>query len=386
MPAKLDRCVEELIKEGKTEEQAYAICNASIKDSAPKHISFTDKIAYDTDSKKCISVRDGVQEYYGAEIGLEPSNKIFTVYRSPETIKDASAKMEGLPLTIGHVSLDTPPIPSGSVITSSIIDLLDNTTSTTVAVENMLKLNDEMKQIEHKEFSLGYYADIVPHSGEFDYEQIGIIPHHLALVEAGRCGSVCSFSDSNKIQNKEDSEMKIFHDEDGQLNMQQIVEAVAALPEIIKSVPLDKLQEIMPAVNELVMAAKEAGMEIDMPEEEMTEPEEPAMDEEMSEEEEKKPMEDSAKFKDALQKGIMDAVVRHGEVVDKAKTFLDDTYSFAGKKTCQVMRDALATQYGKQEFSDAELGTAFKMLQKVVDHSMADKAINGLDSLKDKEL
>lgn len=383
MPAKLERCVEELMKDGKTEEQAYAICNASIKDSAPIRLSFTDKTSFDEVTKKCISIRDGIQEYYGAEIGMEPSNKIFRVYRSPETIKDASAKMEGLPLTIGHVSLDTPPTPSGSIETSRIIDILDESTSTTLAVENQLTIKDEAQQVEHKEFSLGYFADIVPHS-EFDFEQVGIIPHHLALVERGRCGSICSFSDSEKIQNKENSEMKkIFHDEDGALNMQQIVEAVAALPEIIKSVPLDKLQELMPAVNELVMAAKEAGLEIEMPEEEM--PEEPAMDEDISEEE-KKPMEDSAKFKDALHKGIVDAVAKHGEVVEKAKNFLDETYNFAGKKTCQIMRDALATQYGKQEFGDSELNVAFKMLKKVVDHKMADNAKSGLSSLKDKEI
>jgi uncharacterized protein YdeI (BOF family) len=179
------------------------------------------------------------------------------------------------------------------------------------------------------------------------------------------------------------------------LNIQQIVEAVTALPEIIKDVPLDKLQEIMPSVTALVQAAKEAGVVVEAEEimsesteEETPEMEEPTMDEEMSkEEEEKKPVQDSAAFKDALTKGISDAVSLHGYVVDKAKNFLDDTYSFADKKTCKIMRDALATQHGAQKFEDSELKVAFKMLTKVVDHSAFGKTSKeGLDLLKDKEL
>lgn len=36
MPEKLDRCVKKLMKEGKSKEQAYAICVSSIKPKTKK--------------------------------------------------------------------------------------------------------------------------------------------------------------------------------------------------------------------------------------------------------------------------------------------------------------------------------------------------------------
>lgn len=389
MPAKFDRCLKKVMGEGKSEEQAYAICTASLKDEMAqtpikdekKNIEFTDKITFDEATRRCISVRDGFQEYYGSELGMEPSSQLFTIYRSRETIDQAEKKMQGIPVTVGHVSLTEQPIKQGSVITSRLVDLYDNSTATTAAIENELELGQEAKDIEQREFSLGYFADIVPHEGEFDFEQINIVPHHLAIVEAGRCGPVCSFSDSLN-QKEGENVKKLFRDEDGQLNMQQIIEAVTALPEVIKSVPLDKLQEIMPAVNELVAAAKSAGVEIEevMPEEEPAAEEEPMED--ADPEEEKKEMVDSAKFKDALSKGISDAIT----VVEKAKDFLPEEYKFSDKLPCKIMRDALATQYGNQSFEDSELKTAFKLLKKSAEYKDFAPVVTGLNQLKDKEL
>ena len=51
------------------------------------------------------------------------------------------------------------------------------------------------------------------------------------------------------------------------------------------------------------------------------------------------------------------------------------------------MRDALATQHGKQEFGDEELSIAFKMLKKTADYSnFSDEKAGSLQQLKDKEL
>ncbi len=61
-----------------------------------------------------------------------------------------------------------------------------------------------------KQLSLGYSADIVPHS-EYDFEQIDINPHHLAVVENGRCGPLCCFLDRKpelKTQEIEVNSMK----------------------------------------------------------------------------------------------------------------------------------------------------------------------------------
>ena len=64
-------------------------------------------------------------------------------------------------------------------------------------------------------------------------------------------------------------------------------------------------------------------------------------------------------FEDAVSR----ALARHTEVIDKARNFLDASYKFPGKSSNQIMRDALATQYGRQQFTDSELPIAFKMLR-----------------------
>jgi len=56
-------------------------------------------------------------------------------------------------------------------------------------------------------------------------------------------------------------------------------------------------------------------------------------------------------------------VKRYAEVVNKARSFVDAEYDFAGKTANAVMRDALATQ-STDKFEDAELSVAFKLLRK----------------------
>ena len=97
----------------------------------------------------------------------------------------------------------------------------------------------------------------------------------------------------------------------------------------------------------------------------------------------KTPITDSVEFKDALKA----MVSKHSMVIDKARNFLDDSYSFADKDTVQIMKDALATQHDTA-FADNELDVAFKLLQKNTsyatfgDGAKSDK----FSDLKDKEL
>jgi len=143
-----------------------------------------------------------------------------------------------------------------------------------------------------------------------------------------------------------------FVDAEGQPNLQQIVEIAQQLPEALKSVPMDKLQELMPTLQEIISMGGAPAPAA----------EEPALEDEETpaEEEPSAPVTDTAEFKDA----VNSAIRRHTEVIEKAKTFVDESYQFAGKATDQIMRDALAVEHGKQEFSDAELSVAFKLLKK----------------------
>lgn len=155
---------------------------------------------------------------------------------------------------------------------------------------------------------------------------------------------------------------KAFIDADGAASLSQIVEIAAALPEAIKSVPVDKLQELLPALQEIMAIAEAVGVAPAAPEVEV---EEEMVDEDPKpKEDEKMPITDSAAFKDAVKSAIASAVKDHAIVIDKARDFVDEAYCFTDKSTVQIMRDALAVEHGATQFTDAELPVAFKLLKK----------------------
>lgn len=347
-------------------------------------LKFSDAATYDGSLKTAISVRDGVLEYLGSEIGHEPPDKIFTVYRSPATIANLVAKMAGIPLIPDHVE---PGSESGDykskVESATLIDSFDDELGSTLAIKNKLSLDPDMiAEIEagKSQLSLGYTGQLAPHS-KYDFEQIDLNPTHLAAVEAGRCGEGCRFMD-RKPQPTPEANMPKFHkafcDAEGSLSLSQIVELAAGLPEAIKNVPADKLAELLPALQEIMAAATAAGVEV--PEGDPVVEEVPVMTDEDAD----KLMDESVdaaggnpvkvtdsarkvlrkKFADKLAVAVDSAVKTHASVIDKAREILPETYSFGDKSTAQVMRDALAVEHGSQKFSDSELSVAFKLLKK----------------------
>lgn len=349
-------------------------------------LKFSDAATYDGSLKTAISVRDGVLEYLGSEIGHEPPDKIFTVYRSPATIANLVAKMAGIPLIPDHVE---PGSESGEykskVESATLVDSFDDELGSTLAIKNQLSLDPEMiAEIESgkSQLSLGYTGQLAPHS-KYDFEQIDLTPTHLATVEAGRCGEGCRFMDRKPQPTPEANRPmkklhKAFLDAEGSLSLSQIVELAAGLPEAIKNVPADKLAELLPALQEVMAAATAAGVEAPGAE--------PVVEElpVMTDEDADKLMDESAdaaggdpvkvtdsarkvlrkKFADRIAAAVGEAVKVHTAAIDKARTILPENYSFADKSTAQVMRDALAVEHGSQKFADNELSVAFKLLKK----------------------
>lgn len=346
-------------------------------------LKFSDAATYDSSLRTAISVRDGVLEYLGSELGMEPADKIFYVYRSPATIASAAGKMQGIPVIDDHVVPGTEEegIPS-KVESSSLVDAFDDQTDSTLAIQNKVSLDPELEaliQAGTRELSLGYEGRLVPHS-KYDFEQRDLVPTHLAIVDSGRCGSGCRFIDRKPTPeaNMPKKLHEAFCDADGSLSLSQIVELAAGLPEAIKNVPADKLAELLPALQEIMAAATEAGVEAT--------PADPVVEElpVMTDEEADKLMDESAdaaggdpvkvtdsarkvlrkKFADRMAVAIGEAVKTHTAAIEKARDILPETYSFADKSTAQVMRDALAVEHGSQKFSDSELSVAFKLLKK----------------------
>lgn len=346
-------------------------------------LKFSDAATYDGSLRTAISVRDGVLEYLGSELGMEPADKIFYVYRSPATIASLAAQMPGIPVISDHIEPGTEPdnIPS-RVESASLIDAFDDATSSTLAIQNKLSLDPAMlAEIESgkDELSLGYEGRLIPHS-KWDFEQRDLVPTHLATVTDGRCGTGCRFID-RKPTPEANRPMKKLHkaflDAEGSLSLSQIVELAAGLPEAIKNVPADKLSELLPALQEIMAAANAAGVETpaadvpaDMPE--MTDEEADKLMDESADAAGGDPVKvtDSArkvlrkKFADKIAAAVGEAVKVHTAAIDKARTILPENYSFADKSTAQVMRDALAVEHGSQKFADNELSVAFKLLKK----------------------
>lgn len=341
--------------------------------SETKHYSgrFTDSVTYDPEQRTALTARDGVLYYSGAELGMEPADKNFSVYRSPATISNAAMRMRGIPLTPDHVPLDSPaPSDGGFVSEANMVDAHDGETHTTIAVRGMLTLSDSMRQLVEsgrRELSLGYNADLVPHD-TYDFEQKDIQPHHLATVDEARCGSMCTFLDAKPTDDddpSEDNDMpgktklhKNFLDAEGSMSLQQVVEMATALPDAIREVPVDQLSELMAPIQAILEAAKGRGVEVE------DEGDEPKPDDDNGDT--PAGMEDGKVFADEVNKKVRaqlaDAVKRHTAVVEKARNFLPADYAFADKSTEQVMRDAVATKRNEQ-FDDGELSIAFKMLE-----------------------
>lgn len=359
---------------------------------------------FDSATKTIRSVRDGVQEYYGFEIGMEPSNKIFTIYRSPEEIAKVASMLGGLPITNNHVDVDSvdevlPGDIIGAVRGGELVEFNDPTTNSSLYIENPISMDDKglsLKDAGRNEFSLGYNARLRP-GDKYDFEQFDFTPTHLALVDSARGGSVLTFVDK-KVSNM----LKIFQDADGKPNLQQIVEIAQALPEALKTVPIDQVQEMLPTLQAIIAAA--GGAEEQAPASE-SDDEEAMVDSDMSmedmDEEEAKKFGDSKLYKSisasvkgsfadskAFKDAVDSAVKRHAEVIQKAAKFVDEQYSFADKSTAQIMRDALATQCGEEKFEDSELATAFKMLKRAESDlsRFGDSVADSFETLKDKEL
>jgi len=384
------------------------------------HGHFKDKMIYDGANKSAVSVRDGFLEYAGAEIGKEPSDKIFKIYRSPATIANVAGLMKGIPLTDDHVDLDKPvENAKGGVTDAVMIDLNDDNTHSRLAIKNTIKLDDdasEILQTGKRELSLGYKADLVESdSEEYDFEQLNIKPHHLAIVDQGRCGSMCSFidkktKDDNMFKNKKANKyVMVGLDSAGAPNMQEIVDMTIALPEAIKAMPIDELKKLAPKLQAIIANAgvgeapavdADADAVVDEDEkdaddvaakdaDDMDAKDADDADEQKAkdEEAEKVDVKDSAVFKDALDKAVASSVRTHTEVITKARDFVDEKYIFTGKDTKQIMRDALAVGHGKQKFEDSELPVAFKLLKANVSYKDFADGSNktALDDLKNKE-
>lgn len=353
---------------------------------------FFDAVTFDVEQKTAVSVRDGVLDYFGHELGLEPANKIFKVYRSPAQVARAAEKMAGLPLTDEHVEVGPKVKRSiGSVVSAEVIDFTDGE-GAALAIKNRLEVQSDFLATltDKRELSLGYEARLIE-DDKYDFRQVDIRPHHLAVVDAGRCGSGCRFLD--KSVKKESSEM----------DMAKMIEAVGKFTDEQKKEFLAKITDAPTAAQVVELLSKFKAEEIEEIKEQLRKLIDPAgkpkaKDEDKDEDDDKEKAKDSkkvkdsaaleARFQDAVTKATTEQVANTLAIIDRAKSFLPDDYKFADKTGNQIMRDAIATQHAGVRFEDAELPVAFKMLRQPETKPFADFGRGNMGKfaeLKDKE-
>lgn len=337
-----------------------------------KTIDFKQVGFFDMATKKLRSVRDGVQEYLGIEIGMEPSDRVFTVYRSPETITNIVKMMDSLPVIEDHISPDINPSKDetiGIITDTDIVEFEDKTFNSKLVLENKVSVSDKVLELVKngkKELSLGYMAKVRQHD-VYDFEQFDISPRHLAIVDSARGGAVLKFLDKNK--------------ESQRMELEKMLMLASQFSELLKKSTAEELADYVPffeKIAEKITEEKKDDMDgMESKEEEVIEDEEIKEEIKVEDEEEK----EEEKFEDA----VMRATQEHIATVEKARQFLDASYNFAGKKSSEIKKAALKA-YGVK-VDDKEVDIAFKLLKKSDTYKNFgdNKQVDAWASLADKE-
>lgn len=212
MPKKLEDCVKSVKEQGKSEQSAYAICNASINDKSNDNKPMKYKICPDSGFMHVegVSARSGLQDYYGYELGLDGDEamKIFWVYRPIDEVEKSLPTFNGAVITNNH--------PENALVTTNDNDLIKGNVSDAKGyintdgeyyISNKAIITDQSLISDilngKRELSAGYTRDLLPESGTYkgqpyQFVQRNIRCNHVAVVEEGRCGNACKLNLDNK--------------------------------------------------------------------------------------------------------------------------------------------------------------------------------------------
>ena len=164
---------------------------------------------------KCIFARTGIQERYGAEISPDfESTKLYKEYRSPDEVfkPEVIEAFKNIVITNDHPKelLTTQNTKFHAIgFVSSTVEIIDDS-----YLECEITIYDDSTiediQAGKVELSAGYLYNLeIVQNSDYDYIQTDIKPNHIAIVQAGRCGSVCSMAFDKKPNLKQGVKMKV---------------------------------------------------------------------------------------------------------------------------------------------------------------------------------
>lgn len=160
-----------------------------------------------------VVARTGIQEYLGFEVG-EDNENVINVYRPEDEVTNPKSlkSFTNIPITDNHpdelVTIENHNSYAKGSMSDVFVVQLDGEkalkTKVTITDKELIASIEEGK----KELSTGYTNVLVERGGvykdkEYKYIQTDIVANHVAVVDAGRCGSVCKLmtdkqSNSNK--------------------------------------------------------------------------------------------------------------------------------------------------------------------------------------------
>jgi len=191
-----------------------------MKDSSVKFDMSIDEVTGFLTADAVIA-RTGIQKYLNSELGDEGTG-IVGVYRPVEEVTSDKSlnSFVNVPVTNEHptemVTVDNVKMYSKGSISNVNVVQLDGES----ALKTRLTITDKDLiadiQSGKKELSVGYTNVLVQQDGtykgeDYKYIQTDIIANHVAVVDAGRCGGICSLlldAESNKNE-KDEYNMKI---------------------------------------------------------------------------------------------------------------------------------------------------------------------------------
>lgn len=199
--------------------------------------------------------KEGVFPYSGAQIGLDPPDRIFKVYRPAEELQKAETlkSFELVPFINEHAMLGDYGVPAESKGVLGVVgqNVKFNAPYLTADIKIFGNKMKDLLERGKNNISAGYSFDLDNTSGNFNGENYDCIQrnircNHIALVQEGRCGKDVRVLDKNDIipdalplnLNSGDKNMQISSEELSQLvkNLTERVDKLESFKDNLKPI------------------------------------------------------------------------------------------------------------------------------------------------------
>jgi len=227
------------------------------------NVSFEDRINVPsarqlTDSGQmivpCAFARTGVQSYTAGQLGLQDvaSDKVVSVMRDEADVFDAASlsSFRSVPVTIGHPKTEqglplSVTSENSQELQVGVLEGMPTRDEDTLTGTLVIARQDAIDLIEDgtKELSAGYTCDleVVDVEGEDSViYQRNIRANHIAIVERGRAGAMCSIADEDNMDTQNETPEVIADEVEVAV---EAVESEVVLSDVEAVVPSDVVED-----------------------------------------------------------------------------------------------------------------------------------------------